>query len=58
MAAPRGISATSLLKIVDQSVVPSDLVCADYSITKDGVLTAYRFKPDDVRAESSRFSWV
>jgi len=30
----------------------------DYSVAKDGVLTAYRLEPDDVRAESSRYVWV
>jgi len=40
------------------SLIADDVVCVDYSVAKDGVLTAYRLEPDDVRAESSRYVWV
>jgi hypothetical protein len=40
------------------SLIADDVVCVDFSVAKDGVLTAYRLEPEDMRTESSRFVWV
>jgi len=40
------------------SLIADDVVCVDFSVAKDGVLTAYRLEPGDERADPGRFAWV
>jgi hypothetical protein len=40
------------------SLIADDVVCVDFSVAKDGVLTAYRLELGAERADPSRFAWV
>lgn len=40
------------------SLIADDVICVDFSVAKDGVLTAYRLDPGDERADPGRFVWV